>query len=340
MKSVGWGVIGCSDIVERRAGAAIVEQPDSRLLAFLSRDLSRASEFAARLGAEAAYDDLEAFLRDDRIEIVYVATEPDRHADLAIAAANAGKHVLVEKPMARTRRQCEAMIQAAQASGVRLSVAYYVRFFEKSRVMKRVIDEGRLGRIVRANIRVMTHYDPPPSDPRCWRVTPRGGGNQLADIGSHRLDLLTYFIGRPVKVCGFADRLTMSYEAADTETALVQFENGAHVTVFANANTPVTGDATTIEIYGTEGALLTDPWSDEPVRVLGSDMEPIQVAPPANAHFPMVDDFARAIAERRVPRFSGADGMWATAVIEAAYESARTGKVVPIAAAAGSLSSE
>ena len=330
MKIVGWGVIGCSDIVKRRAGAAIVEQKNSKLIAFLSRNKHRAIAFAREFKAESAYDDLQCFLQDERIEIVYVATEVERHAEFAIAAANAGKHVLVEKPMALNTKQCLSIIEAAENNNVKLSVAYYARFLEKTRVMKKVIEEERLGKIVRANIRVMDYYNPSPSYPHFWRVTVMAGGNRLADIGSHRLDILAYFFGRPVKVCGFLDRLSMDYEANDTETALVQFENEAHVTVLANANVPHPGINTSIEIYGTKGSLLTDPWSEEPVEVLGSNMAPIPVSIPQNVHFPIIDDFAKAISEERCPRFSGIDGMWATAVIHGVHESERTGKIISI----------
>jgi len=330
MNIVGWGVIGCSDIVERRAGAAIVEQQNSRLIAFLSRHKERATAFARKFRVESAYDDLQSFLQDERIDIVYVATEIERHAELTIAAADAGKHVLVEKPMALDTEQCLSMIEAANKNKVKLSVAYYARFFEKAQVMKKIIEEGKLGKVVRANIRVIDYYNPSPSDPQSWRITAKAGGNRLADIGSHRLDMLSYFLGRPVKVCGFFDRLSMNYEAADTETALAQFENGAHVTVLANANVPNPGGGTSIEIYGTKGSLLTDPWSEEPVTILGSDMEPISVSRPNNAHFPMIDDFARAISAGKSPRFSGIDGMWATAVIHGVYESAHTGKIIPV----------
>jgi predicted dehydrogenase len=340
MDTVGWGVIGCSDIVERRAGDAIRRQPRSRLVAFHSRQKARAEAFAAAFGAVDAYDDVARLLADDRIHIVYVATEVDRHAELAIAAARAGKHVLVEKPMALTVDECRAMIAAADQHGVRLSVAYYARFFEKAAVMKRVIDEGALGRIVRATITQIAYVNPEPSNPKYWRVTGRGGGNVLADVGSHRLDLMAYWLGRPARVAGLVDRLSMSYAAPDTETALVQFASGAHVTVLANANVPRgirrtagPGDPageTSIEIYGTQGALLTDPWSDAPVQVTGTELPPIQCVRPENAHAPMIDDFASAIAGGRPPRFSGVDGMWATAVIHGVAESARTGRFMDI----------
>ncbi|NLT41035.1 MAG: Gfo/Idh/MocA family oxidoreductase [Anaerolineae bacterium] len=331
MKRVGWGIIGCSDIVQRRAGEALRSQPQSDIIAFHSRSLDRARAFAERYGAPTAYDDLDHLLADDRIDAVYVATEVDRHAEQAIAAARAGKHVLVEKPMALDVAQCRAMIAAAEESGVHLAVAYYARFLPKPQVMRSVIAAGRLGRIVRAVIRVIGYYNPDPSDPKHWRVSGRGGGNMLADVGSHRLDLLAYLMdSRPTAVCGFADHLSLPYQAADTETALVRFDNGAHVTVLANANVPHPGRLSSVEIYGTEGSLLTDPWSDEPVTVVGSDMAPVVVESPANAHFPMMDDFARSLAEGRAPRFSGQDGLWATAVITGTYESQRAGRVVEV----------
>lgn len=330
---VGWGVIGCSDIVEKRAGAAIVQQANSTLVSFQSRDGQRAADFARRYGA--AHSDTEAarLLDRDDVDVVYIATEVDRHAALTIAAAEAGKHVLVEKPMALDVAECQAMIDAAARNGVHLAVAYYARFFDKAVAMKRVIEAGALGQVVRANVRVIGYYLPAPTDPKFWRVTARGGGNQLADVGSHRLDMLTYFLGRPVRVCGFADRLTMPYDAADTETTLVQFERGAHATVLANANVVrgLPSPATSMELYGTKGALFTDPWADGPVAVLGTDQPPVPTTRPGNAHFPMIDDFARAIIEGRAPRFNGTDGMWATAAIAGTYESARTGQILSIA---------
>lgn len=343
MDMIGWGVIGCSDIVERRAADAILQQPNSRIVAFHSRDLARAQSFAVRFSAPAAYDDLDALLADDRIHAVYVATEVDRHAEQTIAAGEAGKHVLVEKPMALSPTECQAMIDAAKRQNVNLAVAYYARFFEKAAAMKRVIEEGHLGKVVRATITQLSHANPDPTHPKYWRVTGRGGGNLLADVGSHRLDLLIYWLGRPSRVAGLADTLSMPYQAPDTETSLVQMASGAHVTVFASANMPRgirptagpgSGEGqTSIEIYGTEGALLTDPWSDAPIQVLGPNADtfhPITCQRPANAHFPLIDDFAAAIAQQRPPRFPAIEALYTTAIIHATAEAARTGRFVDL----------
>ena len=341
--TLNWAIIGCSDIVERRAAHAILTQPSSKILAFHSRNLPRAHSFAAKYGAPQATDNLDTLLDNPSIHALYIATEVDRHADLTIQAARAGKHVLVEKPMALTPAECQSMIDAATQNNVNLAVAYYARFFEKSAAMHKTIQDGHLGQIVRATITQLTHTNPDPTHPKYWRVTGRGGGNILADVGSHRLDLLVYWLGRPKRVAGLADTLTMPYQAPDTETTLVQFENGAHATVLASANLPrgirptagpSSGEGqTSIELFGTRAALLTDPWSDAPIQVHGPDaqaFQPIHCTRPANAHFPLIDDFARSILEQRPPRFPAIEALYTTAIIHATAESSRTGRVVDL----------
>src|SRR5688572_24824841 len=344
-RTINWAVVGCSDIVERRAADAILQQPQSTILAFHSRSVGRAQEFAMRYGAAVATDDLGAAIGDERVDVVYVATEVDRHAEQTIAACEAGKHVLVEKPMALTADECRAMIEAAAANNVKLAVAYYVRFFDKAAAMKRVIDEGHLGQVVRATITQLSHTVFDPASPRSWRFKGRGGGNLLADVGSHRLDLLAYWLGRPARVAGLTGTLSMPYSAPDTETTLVQFASSAHATVLCSANLPrgirpmagpsdPRGDSS-IELYGTAGALLTDPWSDAPIQLLGphaSSFQPITCLRPTNAHVPVIDDFARSILEERPPRFPAVEALWTTAVIHATAESSQASRFVDVPA--------
>ena len=194
--TVGWGIVGCSDIVRRRAADAILMQPDSRIAAFYSHSAELADEHAARYGGQG-YTSLNELLADDGVTIVYVASPVERHAAETIAAAQSGKHVLVEKPMALTADECDAMIAAANANGVTCAVAYYARWLPKVRHMKQLLDEQALGTVVRAHVAQLSEFNPVADDPKIWRVQGRAGGGALADVGSHRLDLLHYLLCPP-----------------------------------------------------------------------------------------------------------------------------------------------
>ena len=148
----------------------------------------------------------------------------------------------------------------------------------------------------------------------------------------------------PGRVAGLADTLSMPYPAPDTETTLVQFESGAHATVLASANMPrgirptagpSSGEGqTSIELFGTKAALLTDPWSDAPIQLHGPDaatFQPVHCTRPTNAHSPLIDDFAQSILERRPPRFPAQDALYTTAIIHATAQSSQTGRFVEIA---------
>src|SRR5262245_27962558 len=145
MPLLGWGVLGCGDITDNRGAPAILAQEESRLVAFCSRGLGRAQEFAERhrderLGQTRAYDTLAAMLADEDVTAVYVATEHNRHCEETIRAAEAGKHVLCEKPMAMSVEECRRMIAACAANGVALAVAYYRRWYPKVRKMKESLE--------------------------------------------------------------------------------------------------------------------------------------------------------------------------------------------------------
>ncbi len=325
--SVGWGIVGCSDIVRKRAAAAILAQPDSHIAAFFSHDRQLADEHAAKYGGRG-YAQLDALLGDRDVKIVYVASPVERHARETMLAADAGKHVLVEKPMALAAVECDQMIAAAQKNGINCAVAYYARWLPKVRYMKRLVEEGALGTIVRAHVAQYGVFDPDDVDPKIWRVQGRAGGGALADVGSHRLDLLHYLLGEPAAVWGACDNLTQTeWQSPDSETAFVRYACGAHLTLACNWNVPHSPPAW--ELHGTAGSLIDDPWSSGPLRVLGrDDLGDFQSEYPDNAHFGVVNDFARAVIEGRPPEFSAEQGAWATRIIEAAQRSAQTGQLV------------
>jgi predicted dehydrogenase len=128
--TIRWGIIGAGDIARKQTARAIGVAQNSRLLAVMRRDLSAARAFAAEFGAPRAYDRVEALLADPEIDAVYIATPVHAHAEQTLAAARAGKHVLVEKPMALSTAECRAMVAACRAAGVRLMVCYWT--FDKA----------------------------------------------------------------------------------------------------------------------------------------------------------------------------------------------------------------
>ena len=142
---LGWGVLGCGDITDKRGAPAIVAQADSRLVTFHSRTAALAEDFARRHGAPRWTTDRAELLADPEVTAVYVATEHHRHCEDVLAAAEAGKHVLCEKPMANSVAECRRMIDACRASGVALQVAYYRRYYPRMVRMRELLQAGAIG---------------------------------------------------------------------------------------------------------------------------------------------------------------------------------------------------
>lgn len=321
---LNWAIISCGDIVNKRVAPAINISPDARLVGFYSTSRERARAFAERFGAEKFTDSLEECLSWNA-QAVYVASPVHRHCAETIAAAEAGKHVLCEKPMALNVEECQRMIAACQANGVHLAIAYYRRWYPKARKMKELIDAGAIGQIIRGHILLTGYYDPKPDDPKYWRVIPeQSGGGAMMDVGSHRLDVMCYLLGKPQSVCGFASRLKMSYEVTDTETFLIQFENGAHVTCGTNWNLRTGRDD--FEVYGTDGALIASPFDGDTLTLIrGREREEFHLPKHENTHYPLIDSFTQRILGGQAPEFTGEDGLLTAQMIGGGYESARTG---------------
>lgn len=193
-KVIKWGLIGCGDVAERKGGPALYSVEQSQLWAVASRQLSRAEDFAERHGAERAYDSVEALLADAFVDAVYVATPVFLHAPQTILAANAGKHVLCEKPMAMHPRECEQMIEACRSNNVSLQIAYYRPTYPNIEKMKHLLESGFIGKPILAEVRNHSTFRPIPG--KSWKTEQAdSGGGVLMDIGSHRLDLLRYLFG-------------------------------------------------------------------------------------------------------------------------------------------------
>jgi len=324
---IGWGVLGCGDITDKRGAPAINAQENSRLVSFQSRSEALAKEFAHRHGAGRWTTRRDVLLADPEVTAVYVATEHHRHCEDVVAAAEAGKHVLCEKPMANSVADCRRMIEACRANGVALQIAYYRRYYPKLIRMKELLDGGAIGRPVNAQVHFGSRVPLQDVTPRNWRLNAAlSGGGALVDTGSHRLDLLCWMLGEPERVAAFAEIQELPIEAPDQETLLIRMVNGVHVGTSHSYRAP---SEDRFDLFGTEGLLSATSVDGPTLRLVANGREECWELPRhANVHFPLFDDFARRIGSGQPPRYTGEDGVLASRVIEAAYESARSGRVV------------
>jgi predicted dehydrogenase len=321
---VRWGIIGCGDIVRKRVAAAIRDEPRSRLLAACRRDEGQLRNFCQAFSVERAYTRAADLLADPDIDAVYIATPVHLHLPQTLAAARAGKHVLVEKPMARSVAECDQMIAACRARGVRLEVAYYRRFYPMVRRIKELAAAEEIGQPLAVHAVTSTQFALKPGDEGYWRVIrDEGGGGALMDIGSHRLDLFLDLFGDVRDVKAQTDTLLGSYEAEDFATVLLRFQCGVHGTLQCIFGMDWVADD--FIVLGTRGRLVASPLNGDRLLVdRGQERRVESHPPPANLHGPLVADFVSAICEGRDPLVTGEEGRRTNEIMERAYTSIAT----------------
>lgn len=231
MTEIQWGMIGCGNVTEKKAGApAMNKVPHCTLVAVMARKIEKAKDYAQRHDVKKWYDNVDDLINDPDVNAVYIATPPDVHLEYAKKAMEAGKPVYVEKPMARNFAECEAMNTISRETGVPLFVAYYRRTLPYFVKLKELIDQQVVGdtRLITIDLRWQP-YDEEVGDnpaPR-WRVFPEiSGGGHFHDLASHQFDFLEYAFG-PIKTArGMARNQAGLYKAADITIANFEFESG------------------------------------------------------------------------------------------------------------------
>jgi len=316
---IRWGLIGAGDIVRKRVAAALRDTPGSELVAVSRARGELIEAFAASVGASRWYTDWRALLDDRGIDAVYVATPVHLHAAQTIAAAEAGKHVLCEKPMGMTAAECDPMIAACRTYGVKLGVAYYRRFYPAIVRVKEILASGEIGRPVVAQINAFERFNPSRDDPRYWFVTAaQAGGGPMMDFGCHRLEVLLNLFGPALSVTGTTAKVMFDREVEDTAAATLRFEAGpcATVTVTHAALEP----QDTIDLFATDGSIHIAKLNAGEMRIVTAAGERLERHPPhANLHAPLVEDFVRAVAGGSEPAVTGATGRMVAALEDAIY---------------------
>ena len=270
MDRVNWGIIGCGNVTEAKSGPAFNRVEDSKLAAVMRRDAAKAQDYARRHGVPQWYSDAAELIEDPDIHAVYIATPPDTHAKYTVMAAEAGKHVYVEKPMALDFAQCRRMIRAAEKAGVSLFVAYYRRALPSFLKVKELVTSGRIGSPRFVNIRL---FKAPPenisfTDDLPWRYKPEiSGGGLFVDLGSHQLDFLDYLFGPIISVKSFASNQAGLYPVEDIVSASFVFQSGvvgSGTWCFTVSRENQTDE---IEIVGSKGKILFSTFAFTPVRM-------------------------------------------------------------------------
>ena len=316
---VGWGLVGCGDIARKRVAPALRDSGNCELVAVSRGDAARAESFAAEFGAKRWFADWRDLVKDSEVDAVYIATPVHLHAEQAVAAAEAGKHVLCEKPMALNVAECGRMNAAAEANGVRLGVAYYRRFYPAVGRVKEILESGEIGEPVVAHMNAFERFDPAHDNPRRWLLDKgRSGGGPMFDFGCHRIEVLINLFGDVKAVRALAGNVHFEREVEDTATAILRFARDTQgvVTVTHAAREP----QDTLEIFGTEGSIRIDVLNEGRLRVRAKDGERFESHPPhTNLHRPLIEDFARAVVEGRAPQVDGRIGQKVSEVLELIY---------------------
>jgi UDP-N-acetyl-2-amino-2-deoxyglucuronate dehydrogenase len=340
---VGYGIIGTGAIAEMHA-AALKLLDNSMLVAVYDKVPERAKAFAKKHKVKA-YENFDKFLADKLVMAVTVATPTGIHGNVAIPAANAGKHVLCEKPLDVTLEKADAIIDVCEKNNVLLSAVFQSRFSRSVQEVKKAIDAGRFGKMVLASTQVRWYRSQEYYDSAGWRGTwELDGGGALMNQSIHTVDLLVYLNGDPAEVFAYAGDLThKNIQVEDNLVATVRWENGSlgviEVSTSCNPGFPrkidISGDGGSISLVDdkiTRWVFEKECPEDELIRrenaegegMRGGAGDPMSIN--CEGHRRQISDLSDAILSNGKLFLPGREGRRAVGLICGIYESVRTGQ--------------
>ena len=341
--NTGFGIVGTGMIAHFHA-KAIQAMAGGRVVACFNQNLEKANAFATEYGC-TAYSTLDELLADQEVGVVTICTPSGAHRDPAIAAANAGKHVVVEKPLEITLQRCDDIIDACKKNGVKLCTIFPSRFSAANIALKDAIDAGRFGRLTLGDTFVKWWRTQEYYDGGGWRGTwALDGGGAFMNQAIHNVDLLCWLMGDVAEIAGFTSTLAHErIEVEDVGVACLKFTNGA-IGVMEATTAAWPGLLKKTEIHGSKGTVIIEQdsilrWEfadekaeDAEIRSrLGANSASSGGASDPKAisfvgHQMQLEDFVAAISTGQQPRVDGAEGRKSVEIILAIYEAARTGR--------------
>lgn len=351
-RRLGVGVIGCGGIARLAHLPNLKRNPRVRLVAVADIDEDSARRAAEEFGAEAFYTDYHDLLANPDVEAVTVTTWPSAHAEAVIAAAEAGKHILCEKPIAPTLEEADAMVDAAEKAGVKFTMGYQSRFGAQLPLLKKIMDEGLLGRLMG-----MTQIAAGPSRHRVpWFLQHRyAGGGVLMDWGIYTAHTILWLMGpvesvyattaifrKEVQVGGRAGSpavMVNDIDVEDTVSAHLKFRSGAMGSWYAAW--AVAAGHGYMSIDGSEGSVVSERGGGG-LRLFSRRLEdpeylrdgwrqlPLVEPPLVEVHYRKLAHLVDAVLDDTPLQLTGADGRDALELVLAVYRSAETGRPVSL----------
>lgn len=329
----GWGLIGTGRIAEDRMLPGINSYEGNQLIGVVSRDAGRANDFARRFNAKHAYISYDDLLRNPEVTVVAIHTPNSLHAEQAIAAARAGKHVFCDKPMATSVADAERIVRECEKAGVMLGVNFHNRFMPCFIETKRIIDSGEIGKVLMVQVEASAG-PAAASVSASWRGDPALAGlGTSMNVGVHVYDILRYLLSSEiVQVSAMFDAAPGVMER--TSLATFKFANGVMAQLNVNQTTPNAHND--FVIYGDKSRItgkgLTRSRAGGELQVITNDGASRSTEFAAvNAHAACVVGFSKAILEGSAPVASGIDGLRSVQLTDAMGKSAWEGVHVRLA---------
>jgi len=315
MSTFSWGIIGSGNVVRRKVLPALLECGET-VLGAASLHHTSAQALARDFNLPESYRSVSALLKDERIDAVYIATPVSSHCQLTLAAAQSGKHVICEKPMALSQFEALEMLSCCERQQVTLAVAYYRRFFPVVQKVKQLLDEQVIGTPLRADVVCYSPRDL--KNQNHWRFDPAiGGGGVMMDIGSHRLDLLVYWFGHIVTANGQTFHQTLT-DVEDGCISRLAFEKNVQASARVFWTKPDYCDSISIE--GTSGSIKIENLNSGQLTVSADSGEGNYSLPVVGyPHSNMVRHFRRQLKLRQACLNSGEQALQTTKAIDAIY---------------------
>lgn len=336
-----FGIIGCGVVSDWHA-KAILQIEGAELVGATDVNKKAREDFSSKYKIKS-FDSVKELLSSDDVDAVCVCTPSGLHAPLSIKAANAGKHIVVEKPMAITLEEADRIIEACEKNNVKASVVSQLRFADSIINLKEAVDKGMLGKLISGDVYMKFYRSQEYYDKGGWRGTWKmDGGGALMNQGIHSVDLIQYIMGPVKTVFAHAKTLARKIEVEDTACALLEYQNGALGVIQATTSI-YPGLPRRIEVSGDKGTIVVQEnsimfWDIEgheiPDNVRIGEAEKTSASDPSafgvEGHVMQINDLVDAVRNNRKPLIDQYEGRKPLEIILAIYESSRTGKTIKL----------